>query len=179
MANMSQSSKKRLPPKLKRQTQCPVLEHSDLAHAQIAVKAARTDRKQAVFCLKIRALIQKAVAEAERQLSGKPEHYEFHEVSGNYIGHPYVHHSACNPVAYDLCDDGMQLGETLLVRLTQDGMIEALLVPRRPGPAVPRTRVDIGWQPVPIRAFSAAIAADLVAWYVAAITNRISLDDKP
>jgi hypothetical protein len=78
-----------------------------------------------------------------------------------------------------LRDDGRKLGKTLLIELTSNGRIEATLSPRSPDLAVPRTRIDLGWHPVPLRGFSATTACDLVVWFLAAVTTSFSLSQQP
>ena len=94
-------------------------------------------------------------------------------MSGQFTGPLHVGGSGCNPIAYELRADGTTVGETLLVELTHDGMIEAWLgdtPASAPGAAMPR--VDFGWRPVRLDAFNADTAANLVVRYVAAITKR-------
>jgi hypothetical protein len=76
-------------------------------------------------------------------------------------------------LAYELRVDGQKVGETLLVEMTHQGMIEAALGPFPP--TVPEghpTRVNFGWAPVPLDKFDANIASDLVVRYIAALTAR-------
>ncbi|HEX3405495.1 MAG TPA: hypothetical protein VHT74_34735 [Acetobacteraceae bacterium] len=95
------------------------------------------------------------------------------EVSGYFTGPLYVGGSACNPIAYELRVNGRELGETLLLELTHDGMVEAFLGPLRPTvPGGHTTRIDFGWRPVPLHGFDAAIASDLVLRYVAAVAAQ-------
>jgi hypothetical protein len=140
----------------------------DDAHAEL-------EHEQTKFCTEVHSIIQESVERANRHLAKRSEHYEFREVSGYYTGPLHGVGTACNPIAYELRGDGRKMGETLLVELTHDGMIEAFLVPHRPVPDVPTARIDLGWHPVPLRMFSATTASDLVVWYLAAITTRFSI----
>jgi hypothetical protein len=95
------------------------------------------------------------------------------EISGYFTGPLYPGGTACNPLAYELRVDGQKVGETLLVEMTHQGMIEAALGPFPP--TVPEghpTRVNFGWAPVPLDKFDANIASDRVVRYIAALTAR-------
>lgn len=140
---------------------------------------AKPEQEQEKFSAEIRPLIRQAVDRANRHLAKRTEHYAFRDVSGSYAGPLYIGRTACHPIAYELCGAGRKLGKTLLIELTDAGMIEAFLVPHSPDLAVPRTRIDLGWNPVPLRMFSATTAADLVVWYLAAITTSFSLSREP
>ena len=125
------------------------------------------------FHAEVRSLLQQAIERANRHLAKRPEHCEFYDVSGHYTGPLYVGGANCNPIAYELRADGAKVGETLLVELTQRGLVEAGLCEsavsvQEAGP--PRT--EFGWRPVRLDTFNAATAADLVVHYVAAITKR-------
>ena len=88
---------------------------------------AKREGDQTRFLTMVRPLIEQAVERANRHLSKRPERCEFCEISGQYTGPLYVGGSGCNPIAYQLRADGATVGETLLVELTHDGMIEAWL----------------------------------------------------
>ena len=147
------------------------------AHRRTAIDDAHAEleHEQTRFHTSVHSLIQETVERANRHLAKRSEHYEFREVSGYYTGPLHGGGTACNPIAYELRGDGRKMGETLLVELTHDGMIEASLVPHRPVPDVPTARIDLGWHPVPLRMFSATTASDLVVWYLAAVTTRFSI----
>jgi hypothetical protein len=133
---------------------------------------AELERARMKFCAEVRTLIKDAVEQANEHLAKGPEHDSLCEVSGCYTGPLHVSRSACNPIAYELHGGGRKSAERLLVELTHDGMIDASLVPRPPPPDVPRTHTDLGWQQVPPHMFSATTAADLVAWYLAAVATH-------
>jgi hypothetical protein len=130
------------------------------------------ERAQMKFHTEVSVLIKEAVEQANARLAKGPERYSLCEMSGCYAGPFHVRRSACNPISYELRGGGRKSASKLLVELTRDGMIDASLVPRPPTPEVPRTSTDLGWQQVPSRKFSATTAADLVAWYLAAITRH-------
>lgn len=133
----------------------------------------RIERGQVRFSTEVRSLIAKAVERANRHLAKRPEKCQLCEISGYYTGPLYVDGPDCNPIAYELRIDGQEVGETLMVELTHDGMIEASLGPFRPSvPGSHTTRIDLGWPPVPLHVFDATIASDLVARYVGAIATR-------
>ena len=133
---------------------------------------AELERARMKFCTEVRALITDAVEQANDHLAKGSEDASLCDVSGCYTGPLHVSRSACNPIAYELHGVGRKSIERLLVELTHDGMIDASLVPRPPTPDVPRTSTDLGWQLVPPHMFDATTAADLVAWYLAAVTTH-------
>jgi hypothetical protein len=141
----------------------------DTAHAKIECEQAR-------FHTEVRSLIQQAVERANRHLAKRPEGCKFRETSGHYTGPLYVCGSACNPIAYELRADGTTVGDTLLVELTNNGMIEASLS----GPlsilqGSQPSRTDFGWRPVRLDEFNADTAANLLIQYVTAVTGRYPL----
>ena len=95
------------------------------AHAELA-------HKQEKFGTEVRSLLEQAVGRANRHLATRPEKCRLGEVSGYLTGPLFVGGSACNPIAYELMRDGQEVGETLIVELTNEGMIEAFLGPFRP-----------------------------------------------
>ena len=174
---MSQSLEDRLDLTLDMRRERRLQHEAKGAHARTAIVNAHAEleHEQTKFSTEVHSLIQETVERANRHLAKRSEHYEFREVSGYYAGPLHGSGTACNPIAYELRDDGRKMGETLLVELTHDGMIEASLVPHRPVLGVPTARIDLGWHPVPLRMFSATTAADLVVWYLAAVTTRFSI----
>jgi hypothetical protein len=69
--------------------------------------------------------------------------------------------------------DGEKVGETLIIELTQAGMIEASLGP--PGPSVigaHTSRVELGFHPIPLFSFDANNAKRLLVQYLRAIIKR-------
>jgi hypothetical protein len=133
----------------------------------------RIEHRQVRFSTSVRSLIAKAVERANRHLAKRPEKCQLCEISGYYTGPLFVDGPDCNPIAYELRTDGQEVGETLIVELTHDGMIEASLGPFRPSvPGSDTTRIDLGWSPVPLDMFDATIASDLVVRYVSAIATR-------
>jgi hypothetical protein len=146
----------------------------DTAHAKIECDQIR-------FHTEVRSLIQQAVDRANRHLAKRPECCEFCETSGGYTGPPlYVGGSACNPIAYELRADGATVGDTLLVELTHDGMIEASLSePSSAAQGDQTSRADFGWQPVRLGLFNADNAANLLLRYVAVVTGRCPLGQRP
>ena len=134
---------------------------------------AGLERMQAKFCTEVRPLIEQVVARANRHLGTRSEKCRLAEISGCFTGPLDPGGTACNPLAYDLRVDGQKVGETLLVEMTHQGMIEAALDPFPPTvPEGHSTRVSFGWAPVPLNKFDANIASDLVVRYIAALTAR-------
>ena len=172
---MSQSLEVLLDAALDTRRQRHLQHEAEQADARLSINTAhaKTEGEQTRFLTLVRPLIEQAVERANRHLAKRPERCEFCEISGQYTGPLYVGGSGCNPIAYELRVDGAAVGETLLVELTHDGMIEAWLGYRPasvPGAEMPR--VEFGWRPVRLDSFNADTAADLVVRYVAAITNR-------
>lgn len=149
------------------------------AAAEMAIRDAHAalERLQLQFCGEIRSLIKNAVERANRHLARRSEHWRLSEVSGYLTGPLFVGGSACNPIAFELRVNGSSVGETLIVELTHNGMIEAFLGPLRPGePEAHAVRLDFGWEPMPIQNFGADNAHDLVLRYVNAATIHLPLD---
>jgi len=148
---------------------------AERAQAERAIQDSHEalEHRQASFCTHVRTLIHAAVERANRHLGKRAEKCQLCEVSGYFTGPLYVGGSACNPIAYELRVNGRELGETLLLELTHDGMVEAFLGPLRPTvPGGHTMRIDFGWRPVPLHGFDAAIASDLVLRYVAAVAAQ-------
>jgi hypothetical protein len=113
------------------------------------------------------------MARANRHLASRPEKCQFCEVSGYLTGPLYIGGSDCNPIAYELRADGQPVGETLILILTQDGMLEAFLGPFHPSICETHTTcVDFGWPRIPLNLFNAKRASELVVQYLAAVTTR-------
>jgi hypothetical protein len=135
------------------------------------------ERMQLQFCGEIRSLIEQAVERANRHLAKRPEKCRLCEVSGYLTGPLFVGGATCNPIAFELRASSDSVGETLVVELTHRGMIEAFLGPSRPGePQAHTTRLDFGWEPIPLQDFGADEASDLVLRYVNAVTIHLPLD---
>ena len=96
------------------------------------------------------------------------------EISGYFTGVVYPGGTACNPLAYELRVDDQKVGETLLVEMTHQGVIEAALGPFSPTvPEGQRARMDFGLAPESARRIlNSNIASDLVVRYIAALTAR-------
>ncbi len=149
------------------------------AAAEKAIRDAHAvlERIQLQFCGEIRSLIENAVERANRHLARRSEDWRLCEVSGYFTGPLFVGGSACNPIAFELRVNGSSVGDTLIVELTHEGMIEAFLGPLRPGePEAHAMRVDFGWEPIPVQNFGADNAHDLVLRYVNAVTIHLPLD---
>jgi hypothetical protein len=143
------------------------------AQQAINTAHAKIEREQTGFRTVVRSLIQQAAERANRHLVKRPEHCEFCEISGHYTGPLYLGRSICNPIVFELRADGVTVGETLLVELTRDGMIEAWLTQSPTSALAPHVpRIEFGWRPVRLEMFNAGTAANLVVRYVAAITKR-------
>ena len=114
---------------------------------------------------------------ANRHLARRSENWRLCEVSGYFTGPLFVGGSACNPIAFELRVNASSVGETLIVELTHNGMIEAFLGPLRPGePEAHTMRQDFGWEPIPVQNFGYDNAHDLVLRYVNAVTIHVPLD---
>ena len=134
---------------------------------------AELERKQEKFRTEVRSLLEQTVDRANRHLATRPEKWQLDEVSGYFTGPLFVGGSACNPIAYELQRNGREVGETLIVELTSEGMIAAFLGPFRPTVSEGHTtRLNLGWRPVSLDEFDAKIAADLVVRYITATTSR-------
>jgi hypothetical protein len=134
---------------------------------------AELERKEAMFCGAVRSLMDKAVAEANRHLSARSERCQLKDVSGHFTGPWYPGQTVCNPIAYELQDDGQPVGETLLVELTHQGAVEASLC--APSLDVSHAHVvnyDVGWPTVALNEFSEETARDIVLRYVTAVAAR-------
>jgi hypothetical protein len=131
------------------------------------------ERRQMRFLTEIGFLIRNAMTQANRHLATRPKECQFHEVTGYLADPAYVGGLACNPIAYELRVNGKGLGETLIVELTQHGLIEASLGSSHPSIYETHTsRIDFGWRPTPLYQFDAKNASDLVVKYLAAIVTR-------
>jgi hypothetical protein len=131
------------------------------------------ERRHAEFQTKIRSLIQGAVDDANRHLATRPEGCRFCEMSVHFTRTWYPGHTICNPIAYELRVDGEKVGETLIIELTQAGMIEASLEP--PGPSVigaHTSRVELGFHPIPLFSFDAKNAKKLLVQFLRVIIKR-------
>ena len=134
---------------------------------------AELEKRRANFCKDVRALIQQVVARANRHLVTRPERCQFCEVGGYQTGPLYFGGLACDPIAYELQEGGQKVGETLLLELTHNGMIEAFLSPFHPPDHEAYTmRVDFGWHPIPLYSFDDEQAAGLMVRYLAAVTSQ-------
>lgn len=179
-AEMSQSLEILLDAALDTRRQRHLQHAAELADARQAINTAHAKKEgdQTRFHTLVRPLIEQAVERANRHLAKRSERCEFCEISGQYTGPLYVGGSGCNPIAYVLRADGATVGETLLVELTHDGMVEAWLgcMPAS-GPGAEMPRVEFGWRPVRLNSFNADTAVNLLVRYVAAITNRWRLGE--
>jgi hypothetical protein len=134
---------------------------------------AELEHEQEKFFTEVRSLLEQTVGRANRHLAMRTEKCQLREVSGYLTGPLFVGGSACNPIAYELRKDGRVVGETLIVELTYEGMIEAFLGPFRPTVSEGHTtREDLGWSPVALDEFDAKIASELVVRYITAIASR-------
>jgi len=159
------------------------LQHlAELAHAQQAINDAQVkiECEQTYFHTDVRSHIQQAIDRANRHLAKRPEHCEFHDVSGHYTGPQHPGGSLCNPIAYELRADGAAVGERLLVELTPHGcFIQATLCHPTVsihGDRAPR--IDFGWRSVPLDMFSAVTAENLLVQYMSAIATRWPLGQR-
>jgi hypothetical protein len=142
----------------------------DLKEAAIRGSHAELERRRMRFGTEVQSLIQIAVERANRHLATRPERCEFCEVSEHRINPWYPGGPISNPIAYNLRVDGQEVGEALIIRLTQDGMIEALLSPS--GQQAHIATIGFGWHPIPLFSFDSQKAADLLVQYLTAITKR-------
>ena len=150
----------------------------DLKERAVRGSHAELERRRMRFCTEVQSLIQTAVERANRHLARRPERCEFCDVSEHRISPWHPGGPICNPIAYNLRVDGQEVGEALIVELTQHGMIEALLSPS--GQQAHIARTGFGWHPIPLFSFDSQNAADLLVQYLAAITERWPLSpEKP
>jgi hypothetical protein len=152
------------------------LQHeAERADARQAINTAhaKMEGEQTRFHAMVRPLIEQAVERANRHLAKRSERCEFCEISGQYSGPLYLGGSGCNPIVYELRADGATVGETLLVELTHDGMVEAWLADMpATAPGAEMSRIEFGWRPVRLDSFNADTAERLLIRYVASITKR-------
>lgn len=152
---------------------------AELDSKEQSVRASRDELKRRLdkFSTSVRSIIQEAVEHANHHLATRPECCQFSEVP-KFSAEPwYPGGPICNPLAYELRVDGKEVGETLIVELTHDGMIEAHLWPFRLEEH--RTllgRADLHWSPTPLYSFDARRAEELLVLYLTAITERWRLD---
>jgi len=143
------------------------------ARKSIEDSHAAFEQKQAAFCERVRSLLEAAVAEANRHLARRSEGCQLHEVSGYFTGPWYPGGFACNPIAYELRVDGQGFGETLLVELNHEGLLEASLGPFHPHVSEGHsTRLDLGWPAIPLENFDEDAARGLVIRFLSAILAR-------
>ena len=90
---------------------------------------AELERRRTRFSTQVRSLIQKAVEQANRHLMRRPERCEFREVSRYATGPWHPGGPLCDPIAYEFLSDGQEVDGVLIVELTHDGMVVALLGP--------------------------------------------------
>jgi hypothetical protein len=148
------------------------------AAAEKAIRDAHAvlERIQLRFCGEIHSLIENAVERANRHLARRSENWRLSEVSGYFTGPLFAGGSTCNPIAFELRVNGSSVGETLIVELTNGGMIEAFLGPLRPGgPDADAMCLDFGWEPIPLQDFGADNAHDLILRYMNAVTIHLPL----
>jgi hypothetical protein len=137
---------------------------------------AELGRRRTKFSTEVRSLIHKAAGQANHHMAARPERCEFCEVSDFSIDPWYPGGPICNPIAYEMRVEGQAVGETLVVELTHDGMIEALLWPLRLSDHEDHVaRIDFGWCPVPLYSFDAKKAGELLVLYLTSITQRWQL----
>lgn len=132
-----------------------------------------TMRRVERFSTAIRPMIRDAAAHANGYFARMGADWELYDVSGCYTGPLYPSGGGCNPVAYELRVNGRQAGETLIIELSSNGMIEAFLAPWRPPILEAYTgRIDLGWHPLACHAFDPDAASDLLVRYVDRVTAR-------
>ena len=172
---MSESLERRLDVTLDSREDRHRQHETELDRAENAIRDSHREleAQQVKFATEIRSLIRQGVEQANTHLHARPEHCEFCEVSGYLTGPLFVGGRGCNPIAYELRVNGQEVGETLIVELTHEGMIEAYLGPFRPTvPEADTTRIEFGWSPVPLHAFTAQHASELIVQYLNAVTTR-------
>ena len=138
------------------------------------VQASHTElkRRRTRFSTEVRSLVRKAVEQANHHLMSRPEGCEFCELRG-FIAEPwYPGKLNFDPIAYELRVNGEEVGERLIVDMTNDGMIEARLWPFLTDHQGHVGRIELGWTPIPLTSFDAGKAEELLVLYLAAITHR-------
>lgn len=131
------------------------------------------ERRGNWFSTEARSSIRKAVEQANRHLATKPERCEFCELPEFSTGPWYPGKPNCGPIAYELRVNGRDVGETLVVELTNDGMVEARLWPLRlTDHQYHVARIGLGWSPIPLHSFDAKKAEELLVQYLTVLTQR-------
>jgi hypothetical protein len=148
---------------------------AELALKKKAIRSGCTEleQRQARFCNEVRPLIQSAVERANQHFATRPEGCEFCEVSEYSVGPWYPGASICAPLVYKLRVEGRDVSEALVVELTHNGMVEAVLGPLCPSDRHSRAvRAGFGWHPNPLFSFDIRKASNLLVQYLEAITER-------
>lgn len=132
------------------------------------------------FASSVRRAMQDAVAHANSHFAKSGTNWELCDVSGYYTGPLCPCGSGCNPIAYELRVDGCAVGETLIIALTLDGMVEAFLAPWRPPFREADTgRIGLGWSDVALDAFDPAATSDIVVRFVSHVCDHCDLHWAP
>jgi hypothetical protein len=148
---------------------------AELALKEEAMRSGHSEleQRQARFSNEVRSLIQSAVERANQHLATRPEGCEFCEVSEYSVGPLCPGASICTPIVYKLRVEGRDVSEALVVELTHNGMVEAVLGPLRPSDQHSRAvRAGFGWHPIPLFSFDIRKASNLLVQYLEAITER-------
>ncbi len=148
---------------------------ADLGARERAIQASykELEQRRNKFSTETRSFIRKAMEQANRHLATRPEHCKFCEILGFSNGPRYPGKPKWDPIAYELRVNGGEVGETLVVELTGDGMVEARLWPL--GLTADQdhvARIELGWSPIPLHSFDAKKAQELVVLYLTALTMR-------
>jgi hypothetical protein len=139
---------------------------------------AELNQRQTRFEAEVRSLMDGAVVRANRYMASRPENCRLCKVMGYRAGPLYLGGAACNPIAYELRVDRQAVGETLIIELTDEGMIEASLGPFRPTAYEAHTsRVGFDARAIPLYQFDSGNASELVIRYLATVTARWPLGD--
>lgn len=143
--------------------------------AQASYKELQRRRNR--FSTETRSFIRKAAAQANRHLATRPERCEFCELPEFSTGPWYPGKPNCAPIAYELRVNGRDVGETLVVQLTSEGMIAARLWPLSLTDNQDHVaRIDLGWSAIPLHSFDAKKAEDLLVLYLTVLTQRWQID---
>ena len=148
---------------------------ADLGARECAIHASCEElaRRERAFATDVHAMIRRSVQRANHHLATRPERCEFCELPDFSISPWRPAHANCHLIAYALRVNGQEVGETLVIELSNDGMIEALLWPFRLTAHRHRVaRIDFGWSPIPLYSFDAGKADELLVLYLTAITQR-------
>src|SRR5579859_4710879 len=161
----------------RRRSEC----QADLNRMERAVQASHAElgRRRATFSTEVRSLIRTVVEQANRHLTTRKEGCKFCESPGFSSGPWYPGKQICDPIAYHLQVHGDEVGENLVIELTDTGMIEARLWPLRLTDHRDQVaQIELGWSPIPLYSFDAKKAEQLLVLYLTVLTQRWRIGER-